>query len=135
MLDILDMFRFVGASLDRLPHDERARLSETTVRALQFSGFDGNDSYEGALLSYAQDLIRRGKWTMLAGHFTRDADHGNSHFPTVDVYRRMLAVFTPIWQERLRASSYGPDAFNLTRDELNQVAAGRVTLTTGSEHK
>lgn len=126
VLDILDMFRFVGASLDRLSNDDRERMSETAIRALQFSGFDANDSYEGALLAYAQDLISRGKWSMLRNHFSADADGGNSHYPTVDTYRRMLAVFTPIWQERLRASSYGPDAFNLTRDELNQVAAGRV---------
>jgi uncharacterized protein YfbU (UPF0304 family) len=126
VLDILDMFRFLGTSVTALSAEDRDRLGESTLRHLEFSGFDANDSYEGALLSYAQDLIKRGKWSMLADHFSKDRDEGNSHFPHVAAYRRMLDVFTPIWQEKLRGSSMSPGALDLSREELARVAAASI---------
>lgn len=128
VLDVLDMFRFVGASLDRLPADQRAALGNSAASALSFSGFDGNDSYESALLTYARDLIRRGKWSMLADHFQQRFPHdgGNSHRPMVAVYRRMLEVFTPIWRDKIRSASGEPGSFDLSREELAKVAAASV---------
>jgi len=129
VLDILDMFRFVGVSLEHLGTEDLDALGSYAVRGLQFSGFDANDSYEGALLAYAQDLIQRGKWSMLAKHFSPEFpfDGGNSHHSAVPAYRRMLEVFTPIWREKLRSDvDPGHGAFDLSRDELANVAAARV---------
>jgi len=79
VLDILDMFRFVGVSVEHLGAEDRAALGDDTLRGLEFDGFDGNDSYESALLDYAHDLIKRGKWSMLAKYFEPDFpyDGGN----------------------------------------------------------
>lgn len=128
VMDILDMFRFLGSSLDHLAPAARTNLAESSTSALRFRGFDANDSYEGALLTYAQDLIRRGKWSMLASHFTSDFpnDAGNSHSQMVPTYRRMLDAFTPIWRDKLRGESDGPGTFDLSVDELTRVATARV---------
>lgn len=129
VLDILDMFRFVGVSVDHLGAEDRAALGDETLRGLEFDGFDGNDSYESALLDYAHDLIKRGKWSMLAKYFEsgHPYDGGNSHHTAVPAYRRMLDVYEPIWREKLRADRHdGPGAFDLSRDELARVAAARM---------
>ena len=129
VLDILDMFRFVGASVEHLGAEDRAALGDDTLRGLEFDGFDGNDAYESALLDYAHDLINRGKWSMLAKYFEPDYpyDGGNSHHTALPTYRRMLDVYEPIWREKLRADRHdGPGAFDLSRDELARVAAARI---------
>lgn len=129
VLDILDMFRFVSVSVEHLGAEDRAALGDNTLRGLEFDGFDGNDSYESALLDYAQDLIKRGKWSMLAKYFEagHPYDGGNSHHTAVPAYRRMLEVYEPIWREKLRADRHdGPGVFDLSRDELARVAAARM---------
>ena len=62
---------------------------------VRFDGFDGNN--ESGLVSIARFLVR--EMDRFADFANREL---NSHMPTVDMYRRMLKVFTPI-----RNSSHG----------------------------
>jgi uncharacterized protein len=120
VMDILDMFRVLESYFNRLAPDERDAISDGMSGRVRFAGFDANDDYEGALLTYAQYLISIGKWSDLAYHFEDESPHdgGNSHGQTVPHYRRMLEVFTPIWRERVRSRS-----FDLTADEIHRIVS------------
>jgi len=117
VLDVLDMFRFLKASVE----DSAKDLPEQVARRLIFQGFDHNDPFEGKLGEYAYEQIRRGKWRMLADRFDEGNDLGNSHSPMLSRYKRMLAVFQPIWREKLRDMSR--DSFRLSDSELRSVAS------------
>lgn len=111
--DILDMFRFLKDSAERLGLDP-------VPPALTFRGFDANDSFESRLRRYAQFLISTGRWTDMAEHFDRAHEDGNSHMPMLATYRRMLDVFQPIWKAKA-GRGFSPDGLLLTTDELDQV--------------
>ncbi|MFJ3320689.1 YfbU family protein [Curtobacterium sp. NPDC086286] len=120
VMDILDMFRVLESSFDRLSPEQRDAMSEGMAGRVRFAGFDANDDYEGALLTYAEYLISIGKWSDLAYHLADEFPHdgGNSHGQMVPHYRRMLEVYTPIWRERVRSRS-----FDLTADEIQRIAS------------
>jgi len=118
--DILDMFRILKASIEHVGAQEVEQLDEHASRALAFRGFDGNDSFESRLLGYARHLISTGRWEELAEHFDRAHESGNSHFPALATYRRMLDAFQPIWKGKL-GRGFHPDDLLLTVDELAQV--------------
>jgi uncharacterized protein len=120
--DILDMFRILKGSVERLGVDKVATLDQHALPALTFRGFDGQDSYESRLLGYARFLIATGRWEDLAEHFDAKHDHGNSHSPVLATYLRMLAAFQPIWKTKL-GRGFDPDALLLTHDELATVLA------------
>jgi uncharacterized protein YfbU (UPF0304 family) len=119
VMDLLDMFRVVLASLNALP----APIDDDTARILHFRGFDANHDLESRLLGYARSLLADGKWTELADVFSTDNDRGNSHSPTLATYKRMLAVYEPIWHAIVRRA--GRD-YLLSEDELHLVADAAV---------
>jgi hypothetical protein len=86
---------------------------------IKFNGFDGNN--ETKHMNIARFLIKE------MGHFTEFKDRGgyrgdiNSHFPTLDVYRRMLSVFTPI-RKKL-------DRRNLDAKEMVEIMKARTHPT------
>jgi len=125
VMDVLDMFRALHLSVSVLDADA---IPERLRPLLEFSGFDLNDPLEGAMLAYARYLIGQGKWTTLADVFSEDNDHGNSHAALLDAYRRMLAVFTPIWREVIQEGHARETTprFVLTADELIQVATAAM---------
>jgi uncharacterized protein YfbU (UPF0304 family) len=118
--DILDMFRVLKASIAHVGVREVELLDEHAVRALTFRGFDANDSFESRLLGYSRHLISAGRWEDLAEHFDRAHEDGNSHFPALATYRRMLDAFQPIWKGKL-GRGYLPEDLLLSVDELAQV--------------
>jgi uncharacterized protein len=121
--DILDMFRVLGASIDRLSADDRAALGGDNEERLRFGGFDLNESREGRLLSYVDHLVKAGRWTEIKPRMAEIGDDGNSHSPRLAIYERMLDVYTPIFKDRARGKhGYSSDAFLFTLDELQQVA-------------
>ena len=119
--DILDMFRIVQASVAKLSKAERASLGEHGDLALEFAGFDLNDSLEGRMLYYVRYLISAERWEEFAPYFDAKHDRGNSHHPTLASYKRMVAAYKPIFSERVRKR--GVSGMHLDADELRRVAA------------
>jgi uncharacterized protein YfbU (UPF0304 family) len=90
--DVLEMWSFIENAYDRLGEKAKARIeteAEPFGKDVHFRGFDGNN--ESSLLGIANFLIKKmGRFEEFKG---RDL---NSHFPSVDMHKRMLAVFTPM---------------------------------------
>jgi len=121
--DILDMFRVLSASIDRLSQDDRAALGDDNEDRLQFRGFDLNDSREGRLLGYVHHLVGTDRWTEIKPRLAEIGDNGNSHSPRLASYERMLAVYMPVHEDSTRGKrGHSIDAWLLTVDELKQVA-------------
>lgn len=117
--DILDLFRVVAASIDVLSPADRDSLTTRERDLLAFGGFDMNDRVEGALLLYARYLIEGDKWAELAPAFGPGRDRGNSHAPRLGRYRRMLDVYTPMWEALARDHR----RYTLNLRELRAIAA------------
>jgi uncharacterized protein YfbU (UPF0304 family) len=99
VIDILEMHSRVNYALRTVA--DKSGIDEVRLR---FKGFDGNN--EGAQMSYAEYLIKdQGKWEEF-----REMDL-NSHFPTLDHYRRMLAR----WKATDLAS------LELTNEQIRQI--------------
>jgi uncharacterized protein YfbU (UPF0304 family) len=114
VVDILAMWSDIESAYQSLSSEDKARI-ETEVeplgRDVQFRGFDGNNESEhfGIALFLVNDLER---FSELKG---RDL---NSHMPSLGMYRRMLATYTP-----LRSSlSYSP----LTPSQLIQILKEQI---------
>lgn len=120
--DILEMFTQLEWSVQHLGDEERASLGEHADWALTFSGFDFNNSYEGRLASYAHYLIMDGKWTSMAKYFDAKHERGNSHSPALASYQRMLSVFKPLWDKKVKTMG-GPNSYRFSPDELRQIIA------------
>jgi len=86
--------------------------------ALEFRGFDHHDPLEGHMAEYVEFLLRD-RWSELKPQWERN-DQGNSHFPTLSGYLRMLTVYRQIKDERDR----GHDRFDyrLSLEELTRIA-------------
>jgi uncharacterized protein YfbU (UPF0304 family) len=98
---ILDMWSAIEWGYERLsPSDKKKLLAREFAqvnRGVKFLGFDGND--ETRHLSIANFLIDHlDRFTLFKG---RDL---NSHFPALDHYERMLAVFLPMQREMIGES-------------------------------
>ena len=117
LFDILDMFRVLRASYNRLTEEEKAEVDESTI---SFRGFDYSDSEETALPSYVRFLFEDDRYTELEEPLMRFSDGGNSHHRNLDVYRRMNRCFEPIWRSHLLSNEL------LSLDEIKQVAAARA---------
>jgi uncharacterized protein len=122
--DILQMFGILERSMEALSDDERAGIGEPAEYALRFRGFDFNDSREARLASYAQFLVSTDRWEEMADHFDAKHEHGNSHMPLLASYQRMLAVWQPIWSEKLR--NFSPDSYLYTPEQLGEVLRASI---------
>lgn len=122
VLDILDMFRMITFSIREL---EKAgtTVSEELRHVLEFQGFDGNDGLESHMASYVEFLMGDGRWSELQPQL-KNNDDGNSHYPVLDTYTRMLAEHRRIKASRDRG--FHRKAYLLSLDELEQIAAARV---------
>jgi uncharacterized protein YfbU (UPF0304 family) len=121
--EILDMFRTLSASIDRLPTNDRAALGADNEDRLRFGGFDGNDSREGRLLGYVHYLVDTDRWTEIKPRLGDIGDNGNSHSRRLPGYERMLAVYMPIQEDNAPGKrGHSIDAGLLTVNELKQVA-------------
>jgi uncharacterized protein YfbU (UPF0304 family) len=110
--DIFDMWSFIESSYERLSSADKARVkveAEPFGAHVKFSGFDGNN--EGEQMSVARFLVEDlDRYQEFKG---RDF---NSHIRSLPTYRRMLAVFHPIWETL--SSRAAPE---LTVDEIIAV--------------
>lgn len=90
--DILEMWQMLEASYNRLPPADKARVekeAEPFGSHVRFRGFDGN--HETKYMGVAEFLVNDlEKFSIFKG---RDL---NSHMPSLDIYRRMLAIYKSI---------------------------------------
>jgi uncharacterized protein YfbU (UPF0304 family) len=122
--DILDMFRVIRASVNRLGPGAVAGLEHAGL--LEFAGFDANDPLEGRLLYYARHLLETDRWTDLADYFDHAHDGGNSHHQVLPSYRRMLEAYEPLFKAKARGRGLGPDHFLFSAGELAAIASAAV---------
>lgn len=120
--DILEMFTTVERSVAELTNEERAPLGDRSHHALRFRGFDFNNSQEGRLASYAHHVIKDGRWTDMADRFDDKHESGNSHMPMLATYQRMLSVWKPLWDKKIKSYG-GANNYRFTVDELQQILA------------
>jgi uncharacterized protein YfbU (UPF0304 family) len=118
--DILDMFRTVEGSVGALTEEERASLGEHWEYGLRFRGFDFNDRQEGRLAAYAHFLIKDDRWTELADRFDDQHERGNSHMPALASYQRMLSVWKPLWEAKVKSFG-GPKDYRFSVEELRRI--------------
>jgi uncharacterized protein YfbU (UPF0304 family) len=113
VVDVLDMWRFMESGHERLSKKDNARVvaeAQPFGKDVKFLGFDGND--ESEYLGVARFMIEK------LGRFTCFKDRDlNAHMPTLDIYRRMLAVFEPI-----RSTLVGKE---LNADQLISILKSR----------
>ena len=122
VLDILDMFRVITYSIQRLAKDGVA-VSDELSYDLEFHGFDFRDGLEGQMADYVKFLMSDGRWAELQPQVDRN-DRGNSHHKVLDTYQRMLAEHRRIMDSRGRG--FRRDDYLLSLEELEQIAAARV---------
>jgi len=113
VVDILDMWSFIESAYHGLSADDKERIrveAEPFGTHVRFAGFDGNNESEhiGIARFLIDDLDR---FTSFKG---RDL---NSHSPSLEAHRRMLAVFLP-----LRTSLGGDD---LTATQIVEILRAR----------
>jgi uncharacterized protein YfbU (UPF0304 family) len=122
--DILEMFMWTERSVARLPDEQRALLGDDLTDRLKFSGFDFNNTPEARLASYARYLTSHGQWEEMAPHFDARHEQGNSHWPTLARYQRMLSIWKPIWDARTGSEHVRkPGNYFLDVDELREIAS------------
>jgi uncharacterized protein YfbU (UPF0304 family) len=100
VINIMDVFRAIHNASDRLKYKPKSPLA-------QFQGFDGN--HEHPHYGFCRFLIDvQGRWPEL------NNTPRNSHGSTLPLYRKMLA----------RWEALGDDRFNMTAEQIEQVAEG-----------
>ncbi|MDN7127721.1 YfbU family protein [Pseudidiomarina sp. 1APR75-33.1] len=92
VVDILDMWSFVERAYKELGPEEKSQLNEEASpmgNAPKFRGFDGNNEteYMGTAMFLVNELERFQEF---------QGRSFNSHSPSIDMHRRMLAEFEPI---------------------------------------
>lgn len=94
VLNILDMWSMIERSYKNLSDDEKETINkneELSENMFVFEGFDGNNEseYMGTASFLVNELNRFVEF--------KDRDF-NSHYPTVESYKRMLGIFEPIFK-------------------------------------
>ncbi len=108
--DILDMWSVIERSYANLPKaDQTALAADKEVGVPRFQGFDGNT--ENAL-HIANLLVNKlDRWEEFKGRSL------NSHFPSLEMHERLLAVYKPIWEATL--ANHG--GYQLTAEQLRSI--------------
>jgi uncharacterized protein YfbU (UPF0304 family) len=93
---ILAMWQRLEQSFTGLSKDDKEWLAKNSWlgKDVKFHGFDGNGKIEVHYISASRFLVER----LDRFEIFKDRDF-NAHMPTLDAYRRMLAVFEPILQQ------------------------------------
>ena len=121
VMDVLDMFRILDHSIERLKKDG-VELDAETISRLRYSGFDHNDALEGKMADYVEHLIAKDKWTEQAD-FVNGPRGGNSHMRMLPTYQRMLDEYRRSNERRSRVSRLD---YELTQEDLVAIADATV---------
>tara|TARA_B100001059_G_C17747247_1_gene535056 strand:- start:150 stop:701 length:552 start_codon:yes stop_codon:yes gene_type:complete len=94
VLDILDMWSMIERSYEILSNESKEFVEKEASpfgKDPKFPGFDGNNEteYMGTASFLVNDLDRFEEFK---------GRNFNSHYPSIDSYRRMLSVFKPLLQ-------------------------------------
>lgn len=94
VLDILDMWSMIERSYEILSNESKEFVEKEASpfgKDPRFPGFDGNNEteYMGTASFLVNDLDRFEEFK---------GRNFNSHYPSIDSYRRMLSVFKPLLQ-------------------------------------
>jgi uncharacterized protein YfbU (UPF0304 family) len=127
VMDILDMFAVLEASLGRLDADSVAEFGGNARSLLEFRGFDYQKPRESRLAEFAEHLIDDERWTSLAHHFgdrPGEPDCPNSHMPMVERYQRMLVTYNQILEDRAGPGGIpGFEAYQFDLQDLKKMMA------------
>jgi uncharacterized protein YfbU (UPF0304 family) len=127
VMDILDMFRALEASLGELDDDALTELGDGARHLLEFVGFDYQQPREARLAEFAEHLIDDDRWTSLAHHFgdtPNEPNCPNSHAPMLARYQRMLLAYDKITTARATSSGIrGIDAYRFDVHDLKTMLA------------
>lgn len=132
VMDLLDMFRTVTVSIQRLRGAGQS-IDDETERLLQFDGFDYQVEAETRLLDYVRHLVSDTRWSEVLPVLGPDHDHGNSHGPRLDLYQRILGEYQLIRHEqkpRLELSDY-----LLSADQLQRLADAATHPSRRGDHQ
>ena len=110
--DILDMFRVLHFSYERLTDEERAQVGERTI---SYQGFDFQRD-EGRLAGFVDFVVDGETYSELLPQIEKYTDGGNSHGPRLEMYERMLRCFKQVYRKHLMSASL------LSLGEIQQVA-------------
>ena len=124
--DVLDMFRILKASTDKLGSAAVDGLGKHAGALPAFRGFDANDPVEGRMLGYARHLLATDRWTDLAAYFDPQHDGGNSHRRTLPTYRRILEAYEPLFKAKTEGRGFDPDQYLFSAGELAAVARAAI---------
>ena len=80
--DILDMFRVLGGSIDRLSADDHSAWEVTTSGGSGLADSTGTTLANCRLLGYVHYLVGRGRWAEIKPRLAEIGDNGNSHSPS-----------------------------------------------------
>ncbi|MEA2553436.1 MAG: uncharacterized protein QOJ65_1612 [Fimbriimonadaceae bacterium] len=121
ILAVLDMYLDLQTSLDQL--DDKGDLNEESVA---FEGWDGHRSELGFAEAFcyreASDHVSAEERTPARYPMIKPSPAFDSHFPTMEMYRRMLAAFEPIKRDRLNTGEFQP----MTVGEIKTVLGART---------
>jgi uncharacterized protein YfbU (UPF0304 family) len=91
-MEVLDLWDSLERGYEKLSKKERQRVekeAEPFGKNVRFTGFDGNN--ETTLIGIARFLVEK------MDRFERFKGRElNSHMPSVDIYKRMLKVYSPL---------------------------------------
>jgi uncharacterized protein len=105
VFDILNMYQDLQYSFEKL--SDKAGINADGIR---FPGFDGNN--EGKQIGLLRFLVEQEKKYEYINH---SSDNLNSHMPTLDIYRRMLAP----WRALDRRTPFG-------KDDIIKILSARI---------
>lgn len=105
VLSILFMFRVLKGSYEALAPDEQSTIE---LRRISFFGFDGN--CETKQYAYADYVINT-----LGQYEEQPGTDLNSHMPSLQVYRRMLAEYESAAKK-----------YELSAEEIRRIADARI---------
>lgn len=115
VLDILEMWSSIERSYESLDLKDRDRLKEqlgVLGEKPRFKGFDGNNEsdYLGTALFLVNELDR----------FVEFKGRGfNCHYPSIDMHRRMLAMFDPLRTKFALTSLSAQDLLTVLRAQVH----------------
>ena len=118
--DILDMWDRLEQDFAKLSPVERARVQTQSYSSgpPHFEGFDGNN--ETDLMHIAGLLVNElGRWSRFKGRGL------NSHMPSIETYNRLLAVWRPILDRKVKQLGN----YQFTADEIIAILREHIHPT------
>lgn len=120
VLDILRMFQVLKVSYEKLSYEEQQGLDR---RRIAFQGFDYNNHLESGMARYAEYLLTQERFQELEHDVVEYSDDGNSHFPMLAMYQRMLHCYETILRQKDLAVAGG---LMLSLQEIKEVVAAEA---------